>query len=806
MSQAAYDVIIVGAGPAGLSAAARAQHYNLNYLVLEQHNLANTIEEQYQDGKYVMALPAVIPLRSGDLAFAAGSREAVLATWAQYAAEKHLNISTGTSVAAITKASDYFKVKAKKDQQEECYTAKHVVLAIGKLGNPRKLNVPGEEFPHVSYLLRNPNVFAGEDILVVGAGDSAAEVVLALSVRNRVAISYRKGEFSSMNSASLRSQIEQKMQSQEITVYFESEVERIEPGLATLKFRDKRQMRIKADHVFVKIGAEIPRPFLESCGVTFPSDHIAALPEINERYETKVPGLFLIGAVGGKELIKHALNQGYEVIEHILGQAVEPVDEPLLRERLRCVLTLDDSVDAKLTYIASTVPLLAQIPRLLLRELAVVSSVHSVERGHIIFREGDFSTSFYTIVDGRVEISFKADAHRKITGHKGEFFGEMALIADRRRSATITASDPSILLEIPRRIVLKLIQAEPSVQRLIDEAYVLRVLQTYLGPDLATEAFEEVAKKAELKTFQKDEVILRAGDPGDGFYLIRSGSVKISKGSTEGKEYVITYLPAGAYFGEIALLASIRGTRVATASAATRTEVIRILKDDFLAFLTKHPHLEAQLRALATQRDLEAAMILAAPKTQVLADFIAHGVIESTDVLLIDETKCIRCDNCVTACAATHNGQTRLERVSGPSFAHIHVPVSCRHCEGAPCIQHCEAGDAIERDPNGVVQVYEDKCIGCGNCARDCPYGAISMVETPKKPTFWDRFPLLGQLCGRKSSTAAAGAHQEVAIKCDLCTSINVKKDMVDPACVQSCPTGAAIRVRPNYFKEVEFR
>jgi CRP-like cAMP-binding protein/Fe-S-cluster-containing hydrogenase component 2 len=419
------------------------------------------------------------------------------------------------------------------------------------------------------------------------------------------------------------------------------------------------------------------------------------------------------------------------------------------------------SVDEQLTSIASAVPLLAQIPRPLLRELALVSTVHGVPRGHTIIREGDFSTNLYTIVDGNVEISHQADADRKITRHKGEFFGEMALIADRRRSATITATNPSILLEIPRRTVLKLIQAEPSVQRLIDEAYVLRAFQTYLGPDLSSQEFDEVAKKAELKTLQKDEVICRDGDPGDGFYLIRSGSVKISKRNTEGKEYVLTYRRVGEYVGEIALLDTIRNVRTATVTAATRTEVLRIAQDDFLAFLSRHPHLREQLQARATQRALETAIILAAPAKEARADLMTYGVIESTDVLLIDETKCIRCDNCVTACAATHNGQTRLERVAGPSFAQMHVPVSCRHCEGAPCLQDCPPGDAIERDATGVVQIYADKCIGCGNCAKYCPYGVISMVEAPKKHAFWDRFNLLDLLPGRKTPATAVEAHRK---------------------------------------------
>ena len=793
-----YEVIIVGAGPAGLSAAARAHHYGLNYLVLEQRQLANTLDQEYQDGKFVMALSAVIPLRS-DLEFAAGSREDVLGTWTNYAAQQQLNIRVNTPVTAITKKDGFFEVKTAVGQM---HTAKYVVLAIGKLGSPRKLHAPGEQLAHVSYRLRNPQAFSGQDILVVGAGDSAAEVAIALSAQNSVVLVNRKDKFYRMNEA-LQSQIEQKMRSKEITVYFGTEVDCIEKDSVTLKFPDNRQVRIKADSIFVKIGAEIPRAFLERCGITFPSDHSTALPERNERYETKVPGLFLIGSVGGKDLIKYAMNQGYEVIEYILGHAPEPVDEAPLREQLQCIPGA--TVDEKLTYIAAAVPLLSQIP-CHLRELALGVTVHRVKTGEVIFQEQDYSTALYTIVEGSVEVSCQANPHKKIRLHQGEFFGEMALISDRRRSATITAIAPSLLLEIPRRAVLKLLQAEPSVKRLIDAAYVLRALQTYLCPDLSPADYHEVATKTEFKTFQKDEVIFQAGDPGDAFYMVRSGSVKISRRNTEGKEYIIAYLPVGAYFGEIALLDTPHNIRTATVTAATRTEVMRISKDDFLVFLNQYPHLREQLRVQITKRDLERAMVLAAPRKELLADFIQYGVIESTDVLLIDEMKCIRCDNCVAACAATHNGQTRLDRVAGPSFARIHVPIACRHCEGAPCLQDCPPGDAIERAPNGVVQIDAGKCIGCGRCAENCPYRVISMVEAPQKRTVWERFSLLDLLPGRKRPDAAAESHREVAIKCDLCKSIDVHNDMVNPACVQSCPTGAAIRVRPDYFTQVEFR
>jgi Fe-S-cluster-containing hydrogenase component 2 len=105
------------------------------------------------------------------------------------------------------------------------------------------------------------------------------------------------------------------------------------------------------------------------------------------------------------------------------------------------------------------------------------------------------------------------------------------------------------------------------------------------------------------------------------------------------------------------------------------------------------------------------------------------------------------------------------------------------------------------RDPQGVVRIDENKCIGCGNCAKFCPYGVIFMVQASQKKPFWERFNLLDLLPGRKSPASSSNGHREMAVKCDLCEGI-----AGGPACVRNCPTGAAIRVTPEYFQQAESR
>ena len=169
-----------------------------------------------------------------------------------------------------------------------------------------------------------------------------------------------------------------------------------------------------------------------------------------------------------------------------------------------------------------------------------------------------------------------------------------------------------------------------------------------------------------------------------------------------------------------------------------------------------------------------------------------------SDILLIDESLCVRCDNCQKACAETHGGTSRLDREAGPTYASVHVPTSCRHCEHPHCMKDCPP-DAIHRAPNGEVFIA-DNCIGCGNCERNCPYGVIHMAAKPPKKPGLLQWLLFGRGSGpgeapyeKKSKDGAPKAKK--AVKCDMCKGISG-----GPACVRSCPTGAAIRISPEEF------
>jgi Fe-S-cluster-containing hydrogenase component 2 len=258
---------------------------------------------------------------------------------------------------------------------------------------------------------------------------------------------------------------------------------------------------------------------------------------------------------------------------------------------------------------------------------------------------------------------------------------------------------------------------------------------------------------------------------------------------------VLSYLSAGNYVGEMALITET--PRTATVKAAVTTEVVVLNADTFKRVLARNPEWRKEMEARFLDRmRVNAAMEAQPDPGNVIAFLLQQGVGEATDVLLIDESLCIRCDHCEKACADVHDGTSRLDRAAGPSFAQIHVPTSCRHCEHPHCMKDCPP-DAIHRSANGEVFI-NDTCIGCGNCERNCPYGVIQLapVDPARKPpglVSWLMFGI-GPEPGLEPKPESEDIPKK-AVKCDMC------KDLPGgAACVRACPTGAALRVSPESF------
>lgn len=778
---ARYALAVVGSGPAGLAAAAHAHANGLSYVLLERSAQLSETIFNYQARKFVMAEPSMIPAR-GELPFEAGSRESILAAWQEYVDRHGIRVEYDAEVRQLRREDGGFLLRTASGGE---YRAAKVVLAMGTQGNPRKLGCPGEDLPHVLYRLVDPAEHIDEEILVVGAGDSALEIAIALSDENRVSLVVRGAEITRANEILTR-EVLSRQAAGRLAIYFNTTVKEVFDGYVDLSVRGEIT-RIPIDLIFLKLGADAPRKFFEAIGIRYSGEGVDARPILSPVYESSVPGLFLIGAASGRDLIKLGMNQGWEVVEHLLGHEVEPADEAVLRERLPW---WEGSVRERIAAIRSRVPLLAAADEQQLRETFLATRVREVRNGETIIRQNDYTNDFLIVASGRVELSRRAEtgAESKIAElTAGNFFGEMSLISGRRRTATARAIGETRIIEIPRKAILKLLANAPRAKALVDQAFLLRAFGGYLFPGVPEALLGELVDKAVVESLGKDATVFRQGDAAEAFYLIRNGMVKIAKRSGE-KEVVLSYLVAGNFFGEAALFSD--AARTATVTTIFPSDLIKLSKRDFANFLAAHPELrEAPLRKLEERR-IAGLIAEATPGSgNILGDLIREEVVMGTQTLLIDEHRCIRCGNCIAACEGVHDdGQARLS-LTGIKLYNLLAPNSCWQCENPLCMLDCPP-DAIARDPRGEVYI-KSNCIGCGNCERNCPYGNIFMVhKEPKKSLFsW-----VASLFRKEKE---AEVEQTVAVKCDLCRDIRG-----GPACVRGCPTGAAIRLTPEQYRE----
>ena len=268
----AHDVVIVGSGPAGLSAALTAHRARLSYVVLEQGSLSETIF-RYPRRKLLFAEPVRIPLY-GDLWVADATKETLLRVWQDVIARHGLHIRTARRVDGVTREGARFRVRTDAGD----VLARRVVLAMGRRGTPRRLGVPGEELDKVFYDVLEMEAFAGQRVLVVGGGDSAIESALGLANQpgTPVALAYRGREFSRAKERN-RAKLEAAVAAGRIRLLLGSEVREIRPGVVTLEM-DGRPHLEPNDVVIVRIGGESPAPFLQQAGVRIVRKELAFAP------------------------------------------------------------------------------------------------------------------------------------------------------------------------------------------------------------------------------------------------------------------------------------------------------------------------------------------------------------------------------------------------------------------------------------------------------------------------------------------------------------------------------------------------
>ncbi|NML94502.1 cyclic nucleotide-binding domain-containing protein [Novosphingobium olei] len=846
-----YKVAIVGSGPAGMSAASRAAQLGLDHVLLEKtDHLSDTIFK-YQKGKHVMATPSQLILRS-DQEFDAGKREDILERWNARTAALGVNVKYNADVKAIrgtgpaidgsvqtivTRARDGSTTTTQIQRHAPPYAieltngetimAETVVLAIGTQGNPNLMRCPGADLPHVTYQLDDPYAVLDQHIVVVGTGDAGIENARGLvedpaqgnvvTVLNRSPKSTNVREsFATAKEPNAKALVEDDAAGK-LTIRYESETKAIEPGWITLSTRDGEE-RIRCDRIIARIGSAPPRAFVEGCGIEFASNDRLAFPTLSPQFESSAPGIFVIGALAGYPLIKHCMNQGYDVVEFIAGNRdLKPADEPLLEAKF-AGLPGKRSVNEWLEFLRTRVSILEGMTTLQLREFMLDSDARFYSAGATVFEKNDPGSSLFAIADGSVNVRLAPnDASKVVPIPQGSIFGEVGLISGRRRGATIVAAEDCICVEISRNAALKLQSQVPTAKRAIERISIERQLLQMFGSGLTKEDVAEVVKTAKIMSVRAGDAIIKEGDDDKDIYVIRVGSMIVEK-EVGGKPVFLSYLPAGSYVGEMALIDG--GQRTATVRAAIKSEVIKVDGEAFGRVLAAKPALlERARKDMEVRRRTNAFVESKKDSFSGVVDLyseqakflVSQGLGEATDVLLIDERLCVGCDNCEKACADSHDGLSRLDREAGKSFAHLHVPTSCRHCEHPHCMADCPP-NAIQRGPDGEVRI-NDTCIGCGNCQRNCPYGVIRMDKVPpKKPgllswLFFGKGPGPGEPSYKwsKKNTKYTGdpavdeaLDRKKAIKCDMCAGIEG-----GPSCVRACPTGAAIRVSPDEFLTV---
>ena len=257
-----YDVIIVGAGPAGISASLTAANNKLKFLTLEQDSLGGTVFS-FPRSKIIMTKPMNLPLH-GKVKLFETSKSELLELWKDILEKNHISINENEKVLEILAYQNYFEIITNHDN----YKCSKVLLSIGRRGSPKKLGVKGENLEKVAYRLLEPELINNQKVLIIGGGDTAVESALLLSEdgSNQVTLSYRSAVFNRLKPLNLE-KINLAIKSKKINVIYESNLVEISNHDVKLKLNNEKIIPIPNDLVYIFAGGELPNKFLEKIGI-----------------------------------------------------------------------------------------------------------------------------------------------------------------------------------------------------------------------------------------------------------------------------------------------------------------------------------------------------------------------------------------------------------------------------------------------------------------------------------------------------------------------------------------------------------
>lgn len=335
------DLLIIGAGPAGLSAADAAAREGLSYLVIEKETIANTIR-QYPVGRTMFSTPNELEMREGSLQpiREKPTREELLSHYIHFVLDNDLKINTGEVVVNVERAgAEEFIVQTlctlPSGESDRTYRARAILFAIGAMDYPRRLNVPGEDLPKVHHRFVEPYPYIRRDVLVVGGGNSAAEAALFLSeegARTTMAIWRDDWENRDPKAGAMkhwvRSPLEREIAEARLHVILYKRIDEITVDSVRLTTDEDESTTIPNDAVFVLVGSDADLTLLKNLGVKTEPGKLTEVPVYDpETFETNVPGIYVAGHFTHARHIKAAIDVPRKIIP-LIAQALHATVEP----------------------------------------------------------------------------------------------------------------------------------------------------------------------------------------------------------------------------------------------------------------------------------------------------------------------------------------------------------------------------------------------------------------------------------------------------------------------------------------------
>lgn len=442
-----------------------------------------------------------------------------------------------------------------------------------------------------------------------------------------------------------------------------------------------------------------------------------------------------------------------------------------------------------------------------LARLARQSYVRLYEPGDVVVRQGDYGHSMFVLIEGSLRVETVNDngtsqVLAKIQ-NQGSCIGEIALLGRSRRTASVVAETHAVMMEVEKTVVEKANkQSQGKVFKALQETTRKRSIISFLGQhryfnELNAQAMDFLATHATLKVAERGSTIFQAADRDDTVLMMKTSVAKLvrinpAKGDTGETESILSYFNAGDVIG-----LKHHGQRGANLISMGYVELIEIPRSYFYNLLKNdYPALYQKLQEEEDTR-IKGLSEHVMTRGKTVAIFVQalmnEGAQEGQSLLTINLNKCIRCGNCVQSCQSRH-GYARVARrgkklvrrakvEKAGSYETILLPASCRHCVNPECMIGCPTG-AIHRTPSGEVDIHPT-CIGCASCANRCPWGNISIIDTPGRQVY-------------DPISEKDVIRDRLASKCNLCHGYD------NANCVHNCPTGAILRVEPTqYWEEI---